>query len=241
MFGLTVAFIGDSITELGDYPERTAALLGTRVYNFGIGGTRMGVHQNADYNELCGYKLADAINSGDFTAAQAAASTLAAGGDDNTAQVNGMAGLDWNSVDIVVIGYGTNDYRESLPIGTTGTVTADGSTYIGSANYIAQQILAAYPHLQLAWIAPLFRLIPNTPLDPDENSDNTPNLNGDFLFEYGDALIAEMSPVYDAYRLSGINLSNWETYIGDGVHLSEPAGCILFAEKVSGFLVENFA
>src|SRR5690606_27900927 len=123
LFGLTVAFIGDSITEIGDYPERTAALLGTRVYNFGIGGTRMGVHQNADYNELCGYNIAKAIKSGDWTAMQAAAANLASLGDDNTAQVNGMAGLDWNTVDIVVIGYGTNDYRESLPIGTTGTVT----------------------------------------------------------------------------------------------------------------------
>ncbi|RKW94957.1 hypothetical protein D9B85_15100, partial [Corynebacterium diphtheriae] len=62
----TALIAADSITEFGTYPQQVANALGASALNMGIGGTRMGLHTLSDYNGLCGYKIAEAINTGNY-------------------------------------------------------------------------------------------------------------------------------------------------------------------------------
>lgn len=113
--GKTVVCFGDSIfgmtRDTTSVPAWAAAFTGAKVYNVGFGGCRMAVHPTSGYAAFSMWALADAVATGTYTTQDAQASS---GADYFAQQLAVLKGIDFGSVDTVVIHYGTNDF--------TGTV-----------------------------------------------------------------------------------------------------------------------
>jgi len=235
-----VVCFGDSVTEFGTYPEQIAGLTGATTYKIGFGGARMARHTDSDYNELSMYKLADTIATQNFTAFDAAIANLAAKPtpDDNTVAANLLKSIDFATVDLVTIFYGTNDFTANdVGIGLAGSV--DNATMRGAVNITINKLQTAYPQLKILFVTPTHRFF-NT----SDDSDLLPNTAGDFLIEFCDAIKEESNlnhtPALDNYRDGGFNKYNHFYYFDtDNVHPNE-IGYTYLANKISAKLISLF-
>ncbi len=244
-----MAFPGDSFFEFGTQASLISARLGATGLNMGFGGCRMGKHQNAGYDGMCMYNIAKAIGDNDFTALIAAANQVyIEHGDDNRQQANLVATTDWTKVDYIVISFGTNDFggnpTANNVIGNVTDFTPDGSTFCGSVNYVINRLLTRNPKMRIVFLSPIWRYkTPTAPNGIPGGSDVSPNLNGDYVIDFVDALIAccekNHVEVYDGYRTSGIGQLTASAYIDDGVHPTA-AGYQLLADKQAAFLFSRF-
>lgn len=239
--GLVMAVDGDSVVEQGDWPERVAARYGMTVHKFGFGGCRASYYPSSPlgYDKQCLYNHAKCINSGDFSSLIAGAEyTRDNHNDDNTPQARAMADLDWNTVDIFCIAFGTNDWTGN-PVGTEMEADPEGKTFKGAMCFSIEQIQAKYPHIQIVLIGMSFRLR-GSGADESINSDNTPNTFGYYLKDYQKAIldIAEKYhlPALDMYRLSGVNEQTHKKYLRDGVHPIAVSGYQHWANRIGSFL-----
>lgn len=242
--GKQMVFLGDSITENYDIPQRVATLTGARAVNGGFGGTRL-TEMTGNLAGMCGVDIADAIATGNWGLVEAGAEARAAAvpTDDNRPIVARLKAVNWATVDYIVCWWGTNDYSNNVPLGLEGD--DDRLSFRGAANRVVRRILTAHPHIRIMWVTPFFRGRIN--VGDARDSDNFPNNAGTFLLEYGDALrgIAARHnlPALDLYRTSGINLQNYATYLSpqdlDGLHPRLPAGQALLADKIAGFLLSG--
>lgn len=238
--GKKIAFIGDSITHLGDYPMRVATRLGCNSLKLGFSGCRMAQH-TGDYDALSFYRLADAISSGVYTPVTAAAASLttSTGTDYNTPAAL-LASTSWSTVDYMVVLFGTNDWGGSVPLGMDADAT--GGTFKGAINYAVNKILTAYPNIKMLFMAPPWRarMSAGDGLDADTN----PNGNGVYLLDFVDAVKSRANanklPAIDLYRESGINKYNQATLLADGLHPAPGIGYQLIADKVSAGLLSKY-
>lgn len=246
--GKVVAWIGDSIVEGNNHPNRIATMLGATVHKFGFASHTMSKYPNSPLGRDKGamYRFAKAINTGDW-------SDVIAGGewvrdnlaDDNMPQINAMVALDWSKVDYIMIAFGTNDIYSTTPLGENYVADANGETFIGAACYSIEQIQSKYPQIQIMFVSPTFRTrwfqTPN-PDRPEQNSDTLPDPQGKPYIAYIDALLNLQDiyhiPVFDFYRKSGMNIRTWSNYLSDGVHPKEN-GIQLWAKKISAFMLAN--
>lgn len=252
--GRTAVVLGDSIVQgetSFDFIPLLAAATGMTVVNGGFGGCRMGEHPtDANRDALGFYRLADYIASGTWTAAIDAAAALQAidGNALRPAHAAALAALTWSSVDYIIVMFGTNDFTGPVPIGNAGD--SSGTTFKGAMNYGIETILSAFPKAKLIFCTPMWRArvngsAPGGTYSPPggviDDSNLTPNSVGDYLFEYGDAIVeraeAHQLPVIDMYHNGGINTYNWEAYIPDGLHpTANTDGITLMAERVAAGL-----
>ncbi len=253
--GKKIAFLGDSLTEQGTHPTKIAARLGATGLKMGFGGCRMGKHSNAGYDGMCMYNIAKAIGDNDFTALIAAAQQVydesSNPKDDNRPQANLVASTDWTTVDYAVIAFGTNDFGGSNTannvIGNVTDFTPDGSTFCGSVNYVINRLLTRNPKMRLVFISPIWRQKTPTAQEGIEGgSDVSPNLNGDYLLQFVDALSEcckqNHVEVWDGYRTSGIGQLTASAFIlpmPDGLHPTAD-GYQLLADKEAAFLLSKF-
>lgn len=122
--------------------------------------------------------------------------------------------LDYSKVTLVTIGYGVNDARTNVPLGTEKS--EDISTYAGCLNKLLQKIYADNSECRVVILSPIQRLkVSNFGID-------TANASGKYLVDYVDmgAKIASRwsTRFVDMYRESGINQSNLYLYSREGVH-----------------------
>ena len=237
----TILFFGDSITENSDYPERVALKIGMRAINVGFGGCRMAQHA-PNYDPFSMYRLVDYIKSGDFSGLMTAAEELnTSAGDNNIPIVQRLIDVDFSKVDIIVIGYGTNDYGGNIPIGTNDDT--DGTTFKGAINKTVSTLLTKYPHIKIMFNTPFYRNRFES-VDDGLNSDNYVNEAGCKLQDYVDALveIGEIHhvPVFNLMSESGINKYNQSTYLADGLHPINPSGYEHLACKVASKIKATF-
>jgi lysophospholipase L1-like esterase len=231
--GKRIAVFGTSIEEYSDWPRQTGELIGADVMNFGIGGSRTSA--NYGVNPIIAYSLvpiAESIASGDWTTIKAAAlAALTGGTDDVHRQVYQASEVDWSEVDAILLCYGTNDWSSETPLGTSASITDDG-TFYGALNYSIEIIQEAFPNIQIVLATPLWR---TAPADADTNANGA----GVFLSEYVDVVLdvarAHKLPVLDAYRESGINKFNHAAYLDDGTHPTA-AGFSRLASMYAAFL-----
>lgn len=241
--GKRAVFLGDSITENHTWPlEAASALgLGTSVKG-GFGGSRLSQIASGGLHGMCGVDVADAIASGNWAPMEAEAERLFLdNGDDNRAIVAGLKAVNWSQISFIVGFWGTNDFNNSVPLGTAGDTNR--TTIRGSVNYFMERVCSAYPQIQMLWVAPMFRA--RQAVGDGKDSDNFPNPAGTYLVEYGDAIRSEAGdkwhmPGLDLYRESGINLSNYAAYLSaqtiDGLHPREPLG----NDRVKNMIVAGF-
>ena len=244
--GKKIVCFGDSITEFKTYPQQLGQMLGAEGINVGFGGCMMSAHWDVGYKEMCMYRLADYIASGDYSGLIAAAQDVYdRTGDDNRAIAARLAAIDWDTVDYITILYGTNDYANGKSIGVATDIKSDGSNYLGSTNYAIQRILTAYPHLKIALITPIYRA---RGVNGGTDSDDSPNAptNGRYLRDFCTGLIevAKLNhvPCFNLHDDSGINKYTASLYLNpepDGVHLTVE-GATLIAQKLSAKMRANF-
>ena len=220
--GENIVFFGDSI--FGMYRDDTsvanrfAEITGANVYNVGFGGCRMSVHPTSGYGEFSMWALADAIYNGDWTSQDAAASN---GSNYFPEQLNVLKNIDFNTVDRIVIHYGTNDFTGNIQIDNADN-PLDHTTLCGALRYSLEKLLTKYPHLRVYISAPAFRYW----LNDNEVYPNThTNGNGKLLTDFIDALADTAKeygiPVLDNYHELGVNKLNVPTFIEDGAHHNE--------------------
>ncbi|MDD4821633.1 MAG: GDSL-type esterase/lipase family protein [Bacteroidales bacterium] len=232
----TIVSFGDSVTDWGNYPGQIAAQTGSKVYKIGFSGCRMGEHQQAAYNELSMYKIAEAIATGDYSKMEAA--TRKIGKDEEVIRL--LKTIDFNSVSIVTVFFGTNDFTsEFVRIGSVDDHSP--RTIQGGLNLSVERLLAVYPHLKFVFVTPTHRFFGK---GHKKDSDRDPNGFGSYLYEYGDAIAAAAQKkgfhCYDLYRLSGLNKGNHSIYFRDEVHLNN-LGCRLVGKKIAAFLTDLYS
>lgn len=232
--GRKVVVFGDSIIGMTrdqtSVPAYAAAYTGAKIYNAGFGGCRMSVHPSSGYAAFSMWALAEAVATGTWTTQDAQASS---GQDYFTEQLSTLKGIDFSSVDAVVIHYGTNDFAANVTI-DDATDVAKTTTVCGALRYSIRKLLTAYPKLKIYISLPLYRMWDGVGAETHTNS------LGKKLSEYNAAIKAVAAefnlPVIDGYGRLGINALNDSAYSTDGTHLSDH-GRRAFGELIGGNLL----
>ena len=205
--GKTIAMFGDSIFEIAgstsgarkrisDYlAEYTNAI----ILNFGFGGSSIcNTHTTSpNYAKFDLVNLLPAVVSGDLSEQAAAAAAISA---DWTAIVQRLESFSFENCDIVIFGYGTNDYT-------------NGSTIDGIKAQLAislQMIFQANPKIHIVLDLPHYRVW-NTPDDFVDDAYTHLNSYGKTLGEYCDA-IEDAGKQFGVVSNPNLYNSGWNRY-----------------------------
>lgn len=232
--GKTVVCFGDSIfgmtRDTTSVPAWAAAFTGAKVCNVGFGGCRMAVHPTSGYAAFSMWALADAVATGTYTTQDAQASS---GADYFVQQLAVLKGIDFGSVDMAVIHYGTNDFTGNVAIDNADD-DDDTSTLCGALRYALRKIQTAYPKIRVFVSLPIYRKWDSV------GAESYTNGNGKTLREFGTALAGVADefncPCIDGYKALGINTANASAFLADGTHLNE-YGRQVFGECIGGCLI----
>ena len=232
--GKTIVNFGDSI--FGNYksPDDISTMIadktGATVYNVGFGGAQMSETSNAKYDAFGMENLADAITTGDFSLQE----NYCTKENRFTAPFNTLKSIDFNSVDIITIAYGTNDFVKGNSL----------EMIRNAAEYSIETIKNKYPNIDIVLCIPVYRYW----IDDEGNfieDSNTKEINGIKLTDYIQ-LYKELGEEYDLvvidnYNDCGINFtSKDQCFTGtDTTHPNE-VGRQMIAENMSKVLYENF-
>lgn len=225
---VNIAVFGDSIWDdkrgKDGISEQLAALTGANVYNCAIGGTNAALvdesiyYEDWDTRSLNGmvYIARGTVKAEDQLTTEAALKVFKK--------------LDFNQVDYVLFSYGINDYLLGVDISATESMY-DMTTYYGAMRHAADVLPQAFPQLKIVIVAPTYCMT-------DEGDSSTYNNGKGTLENYVEVakIVTETTerPSYfvDAYHDFGINVDTAETYLEDGIHLSQE-GRKVYAEKLA--------
>lgn len=228
LMGKKIANFGDSIFGNARPPLDVSTLLanntGATVYNCAFGGCRMSQHVG-HWDAFSMYRLAYAIANNDY-----AVQDDAIGYDDRTSYAEEplavMKSIDYSALDILTIGYGTNDFTGNNQIDNADN-PLDTSTVCGALRYSIETLLTAYPNPRIFVLLPTYRFWIDSANAYTDDAFNHTNDLGKTLIEYIDA-IAETAkdyniPVIDNFAELGINKFNRQQYfpVTDGTHHNE--------------------
>lgn len=224
--GKNIVHFGDSLTEFGTYHEIIAAISGATTTSIGFGGCRMAnvppEHFRYKYNEMSMVSISRSIKNNDFTALEQTANDLKINdNDDNTAQVQRLKAVDFNTVDYITIMYGTNDYTSLVPLGSKNS--NQDTDFNGAINEVIENIQTTYPHIKILFLTPTWR----SRMDNGDGKESDTNANslGHYLIDYVDSILERADNFklmkHDLYRNSGINKYTTAYYQTDGLHLTD--------------------
>ncbi|MDF2510475.1 MAG: hypothetical protein K0S04_341 [Herbinix sp.] len=250
--GKTIVMFGDSIyypmTEGKTIPQNIQELTEANVYGVAFGGCRMSIHDKY-WDAFSMYNIADAIVTNDFTLQNEAITEMEKG------NVNGMPldfkntlelikSIDFNDVDYITIGYGTNDYTAGKALENSSDYE-DVNTYAGALRHSLKTIMGAYPHLKILILTPTYRFW-DVDGKYDKDSDSLYfNEQKDTLDKFVDeAKIISKEfkiPALDLYNELGINRYNRLYYIdtADGTHHNEN-GKVRISEIIASALLSQY-
>jgi len=214
--GLTINFLGDSITEgIGTSSEeyiyhavlkRTANLKLAR--NYGISTTRYALQKGTEWRPK-----------------------------DNYADINSFCEryADMEDADVVVVFGGTNDYGHGdAPLGSFSDRTPD--TFYGACHYLYSGLVKKYLGKTIVIMTPLHRVAET------KNTGSVKQYGYGTLRDYVQIIreVAEYYsiPVLDLYSISGLQPEIKEiqdTYMPDGVHPNDNGHAVI-ANKLKAFL-----
>ena len=228
----TCVCLGDSIfgnnQKPNDLPTYMQKVDGLMTANCGFGGTEAATHFNQIYTPLSFWKIADAINSGDWSDIDVDWNAI---NNDHVFMANVYILchlVDWSKVRTITVAYGTNDWNAGVSIDNESN-SKDVTTYKGALRYGIEKIQSAYPQINIIMLSPLFRYWSNSQdySTVDDDSDNRVN-DGRKLYEYVTAMkeVAEEYhiPFFDNYNTAGINKFTAPAILRDGTHLNYKYG-----------------
>lgn len=222
---LKIAVFADSIWNAargaGSVGEQVGSALGATVYNCAIGGTSAAVIHGDSTNVLEGWK-SQSLNGMMYVArGELSADGLLS----NTAAYEPAKAADFNEMDYLVIAYGLNDFFSGVKIYPQDMY--DMKTYIGALRHAIDKMKETYPHLKIILIAPTY-------------SEARTEFSIGSLEEYVEAarqVAAECGTYFlDMYHDMGVNSSNKDQYLQDGVHLNME-GRKLYAQDVAQLIL----
>ena len=240
--GKVVVNFGDSIfgkrRPPDDISTELADITGATVYNCGFGGCHMSNHWTTTYNAFSMCNLADAIVSSDWTTQDAAiAETETHVVPTYFAEaLEILKGLDFDTVDIITIAYGTNDWNSGDAVDNVEN-PRDKESFASALRYSVETLLTAFPHLKIFVCSQTYRFFLDDANAFTEDSDTKPNVNGvkltDFVAKTKEVAEQYHLPYIDNYNI-GINKFNRGYYFPatDGTH-PLTVGCHLIAENMA--------
>lgn len=269
LYGGKLVCFGDSITEFKDasgksYPDYLAEIYNAEVIGCGIGGTRLAQRTSPVVNPSSveeGYAGLDIINlvraacnvmfdnNTPFSTVveNAAIYIKNTAQDDNTEIVQRLLGVDWNTVDGVIVFAGTNDWNNGVGHwGESGS--NDASTTMGAINEIIRLLLSTYKHLKLYWFTPIVRWLDYSGGTGSDNGWSDVNERSGAgqtatLKQFSHRIQEEVSlnhiPVCDLYNTLGINKSNFSQYFNDNDGTHPAKGYRMLAMKIASFIIAN--
>ena len=214
-----VLMFGDSI--LARRPTITSDMLQEHttgdVYNCCLGGSMVADRPiSSVWYPSSLTRLVVAIEDNDFTDQE----NMAADPDmpDYFAEViTMMEGINYATIDLIILMYGTNDFMSPKAIGDVDS--SNTATISGAFNFSIDKLTQLCPKAQIVILTPLFRMINGT-----DNSNTYINGNGDTLRDVVEAEKATAAynnlPCIDLYNI-GICENNDSTYSSDGTHLKD--------------------
>lgn len=234
--------LGDSIFGINpvcfDISSIAQEKTGYRFANCGFGGSQASSYpdETSPFYSFNFWKIADAIDSGDFSEQIASAEEIYTNRDASILYQNRidiLTSVDFSKLKLITIGYGTNDFSKSIALDSTEN-KKDVTTYCGALRYGIEKILAKYPCIQICLFSPPVKRIGN---NNENSSDTTPNTGGKYIKDFCDAMKSVADeyhlPYFNHYDNMGINEYNWMTYYRDGTHLTYDKGADMFGTKVS--------
>lgn len=242
--GKTIVCMGDSLFGLHrdetSTPSVISAETGATVYNVGFGGTRISYHPYLGYQAYSGYCLADAVTTGDWTMQdQQLANALEEGEDYFADHLATLKSIDFSTVDILVLHYGTNDFNGKYVPFTDPEDPMSTNTICGALNYTINKFKTAYPALEIIVSLPVYRIWDYSTSEPIYGEVRTDSF-GNTLVDLIAAMkaIAESNSVktINAYEGLGINKDNASRYTDDGTHFNE-TGRSLFGKYIADCLI----
>ena len=222
LFGKNVVCFGDSLFGMERGDDSATAFIaeetGANVYNVGFGGCRMSVHHSSGYAEFSMWALAKSIAEDNWSVQDSAASK---GLSYFPEQLALLKSIDFSTVDIVVIHYGTNDFDAGNVIAMDNPADHDDyTTLCGALRYSIEKLLGTYPKLRIYVSLPVYRYWTDNGVNT--YAETYLNVGGKTLLEFVEALrstAAEYNlPVIDGYYGLGINKTNATTFLFDGTH-----------------------
>lgn len=236
LYGKTVMFFGDSITEFKDnnnkrYSDYFQKMSGAVVYNAGIGGARLSVRNNGvtvevptngdqAYAAMDVPSMIEAFTTKNWTKQINAAEWLKNNAsDNNVAIINEVKDVNPEDVDIVVIFAGTNNFNNE-DLGTAGDF--DITKLAGGLGNSIKLLLETNPKISIYIFTPLPRYFGNdwSNWDNSQFSDNIYYLKEICAMEESVAKYFHI-PVCDMYFSIGWNRYNWSNFFSttnDGTH-----------------------
>ena len=165
----TVVCLGDSF--FGNFqgadgiPSVVSELTGATVYNCGFGNMCM-ANKNHEFSEdyyddaFSMYWLTYAICNQNFTLQENTINGVKEKLDyfDNTLAT--LKGIDFNTVDVIAVMYGANDYTQGRVIESAADVN-DITTFGGSLRTSATMLQEAYPHARIIVMSPTYCYFPD--------------------------------------------------------------------------------
>ncbi len=198
-----IVMFGDSIIDLGTIPSEIKTLSGaTEVYNVGFAGCTMTPTDTigGGYDKFSMHALATAISANDFTAQTALATTTLG---KFLAHLNTLKAIDFATIDICFISYGTNDFGFNVNPGTSDVVS--NLTVAGAMKEIVNKLQSKNPNMEIIFTTPIYRA------DKFLNTLNLP------LSVYADTIKGTAgrlaTKVIDLHTCSGINEFNYTTLL----------------------------
>ena len=198
-----IVMFGDSIIDLGTIPSEIKTLSGaTEVYNVGFAGCTMTPTDTirGGYGKFSMHALATAISANDFTAQTALATTTLG---KFLAHLNTLKAIDFATIDICFISYGTNDFGFNVNPGTSDVVSK--FTVAGAMKEIVNKLQSKNPNMEIIFTTPIYRA------DKFLNTLNLP------LSVYADTIKGTAgrlaTKVIDLHTCSGINEFNYTTLL----------------------------
>ncbi len=203
--------------------------LKVRVLNGAFGGTTMApvASKKTNYNStLSMYNLAISICNQNFGMQKASIDALQRtdyAGYYKT-HLEKLSNTDFDSVDILIIEHGINDYLNGTPI-KNGRDAYDVTTFCGALRSSVTMLRNKYPDLRIILVTPAFC----APYDDEGNARLCDEIQygGGYLLDYVNAEIEvaeEMGlEIINLYEGLGIHGDNFTKYLHDGMHYNDMA------------------
>ena len=238
-----IVVLGDSIMgrvrdETG-VPHMMEEALEMSVYNGALGGTCMGRLDetiNADNTKdvLSFASLSKSIVSGDFTTQMLL--KLEENGTQHFPEVlEELSRIDFSEVEILLVGYGMNDYHAGERIYPDESDPYDENTYVGALRSGIRTLQRAYPELEIVLMTPTYSWYPELGLTCEEYI-----IGDNELADYVNATIyvaeelgIRSIDVYHLYKRD--DWEKWKKYTEDGLHPNQKG-----REKIAGAIVDFF-
>lgn len=226
----TIVCLGDSIFQKSDNNDgianQLATLTGAKVYNCAISGTQA-ANINGYDKEIAPFDafnlsfLVNSITSKDYNLQDTYISEFTALNNGHEAALANLKSIDFMQVDAITIAYGTNDYLNNCTIDNSKSPLDNAST-LGALRYAITRIQEYYPHIKIFVLSPPFCY--TTSAFNERQTCDELNFGNGTLFDYAanyKQIALDYNVEYiDVLNDSGLNKSNIENYVIDGVHLN---------------------